>query len=102
MAPACALDEAGLRLQLERYRHAGEGARILDQTQGRLEVDLDEHVDTALVEEIVAIERACCPFITLAWEPDRRRLTVSVTQPEHQPAIDAIAVALDLGGATPP
>jgi hypothetical protein len=48
-----------------------------------------------LVDELVAIERECCPFFTLDWEPDRRRLTVSVSQAEHEPALDAIAFALD-------
>jgi hypothetical protein len=59
-------------------------------------VDLDEQVDTELVDETIAIERECCPFFTLDWEPERRRLTVAVSQAEHEPALDAIAFALDL------
>jgi hypothetical protein len=75
MAPSCALDETGLRLRLERYRQAGAGARLVDRTPRSLVVDLDEHVDTRLVDETIAIERECCPFFTLDWEPERRRLT---------------------------
>jgi hypothetical protein len=96
MAPSCALDEDGLRSQLERYRRAGQGASLIDQTRRRLVVDVDECVDNQLIDELIAIEGECCPFIALAWEPDRRRLTVSVSQAEHEPALDAIAFALDL------
>jgi hypothetical protein len=101
MAAGCALDETGLRLQLERYRQAGEGARPVEQTRRRLVVDLDENVDNDLVEEMIAVEGRCCPFFTLAWEPDLHRLTVSVSRPEDEAALDAIAFALDLAGPTP-
>jgi hypothetical protein len=96
MAPSCALDDAGLRLQLERYRQAGAGARLVDRTPRSLVVDLDEQVDTQLVDETIATERECCPFFTLDWEPERRRLTVAVSRVEHEPALDAIAFALNL------
>lgn len=56
MAPSCALDDAGLRLQLERYRQAGAGARLIDSTPRSLVVDLDKQVETQLVEETIAIE----------------------------------------------
>lgn len=96
MAPSYALDEAGLRSQLERYRQAGQNARLIERTPHSLVVDLDEDVDAELVAETVAIERECCPFFALSWEPDRRRLTISVSQSAHEPTIDAIAFALDL------
>jgi hypothetical protein len=98
MAPSCALDETGLRLQLERYRQAGLGARLVGRTARSLVVELDKQVDTQLVEETIAIERECCPFFTLDWEPERRRLTVAVSQAEHELALEAIAFALDLKG----
>jgi hypothetical protein len=94
MAPSCGLDEAGLRLQLERYRQVGQGGRLVSRIGRRLVVDLDDHVDTKLVEETIATERECCPFFDLGWEPHLRRLTVSVAQAEHGPALDAIAFAL--------
>lgn len=94
MAPSCGLDQAGLRSQLERYRQAGRDAHLIERTPRGLVVDLDQHVDVELVAETVAIERECCPFFTLTWEPDRRRLTISVSQAEHEPALEAIAFAL--------
>lgn len=96
MAPSCALDEVGLRSQLERYRKAGENARLIERTPRRLVADLGQDVDAELVAETVAIERECCPFFGLTWEPDRRRLTISVSHAAHEPAIDAIAFALNL------
>jgi hypothetical protein len=95
MAPSCALDEDGLRSQLERYRQAGRNARLIERTPRRLVAELDESVDIQLVAEAVAIERECCPFFAVTWQPDRRRLTVSVSQLAHEPALDAIAFALN-------
>jgi hypothetical protein len=96
MTRTCALDEGGLRSQLERYRRAGQGARLVERSRRRLVVDLDDHADGKLIEEAVAIERECCPFFALDWEPARRRLTVSVSHTEHEPALGAIAFALGL------
>jgi hypothetical protein len=96
MAPSCALDESGLRSQLERYRQAGQNARLIERTSRRLVADLSDDVDPELVTETIAVERECCPFFALTWEPDRRRLTVSVSQSAHEPALDAIAFALNL------
>jgi hypothetical protein len=95
MVASCALDDAGLRVQLERYRQAGAGARLVVRTPRSVVVDLDAQVDTQLVEETIAVERECCPFLALEWEPERRRLTVAVSQAEHEPALDAIVFALE-------
>jgi hypothetical protein len=48
MAPVCALDEFRLRSQLERYRHAGRGRSLIEQTPRRLVADLRENVDAKL------------------------------------------------------
>jgi hypothetical protein len=95
-APSCALDETGLGVQLGRYRRAGEDARLIERTRRRLVVIIDEHVENALIEKAVITERACCPFFMLSWEAHRRRLTVAVSEPEHEPALEGIAFALGL------
>jgi hypothetical protein len=94
MAPSCALDDTGRRKQRERYRPAGAGARVVQRSPLLLVVELDPNVDPSLVEETVAIELECCPFYELGWERDRRRLSLSVSHPEHAPALEAIALAL--------
>lgn len=96
MAPSCALDQIAMRRQLERYRHAGQRARVVDRTRQCLTVDLDRQLDCEVIEEAIAVERECCPFFAIDWRAEQRRLTVSVTQPEHEPALEAIAFALGL------
>jgi hypothetical protein len=59
-------------------------------------VELDGQVKEELVEHAIAIERECCPFFQLNWEPHSRRLCVSVSEAEHEPALEAIAIALGL------
>jgi hypothetical protein len=94
MAPSCALDEDGLRLQYERYRSVGRGARVLERSPRRLVVQLAPGVAGTLVEEALEVERACCPFFDLHWVQQDLRLTVSVSLAEHEPALEAIAFAL--------
>ena len=96
MASSCSLDESGLRSQLARYRQAGRNAHLIERTARRLVADLDENVDAELVARTVAVEQECCPFFALTWEPGRRRLTVSVSDAEHEPALETIAFALIL------
>jgi hypothetical protein len=94
MRGACALDELGMRRQLERYRTVRRGASLIERTSRRLTVKLDPHVDGHVVEELIATERECCPFFDLIWEPDQRCLTVAVSGLEHEPALEAISWVL--------
>ncbi len=94
--PSCALEPQGQLTQAERYRRAGAGASIVERTPRRVVVTLSDEVDVDLVDELVAVERRCCPFFTLDWAPRERRLAVSVASSEEAPAVDAIAFALGL------
>jgi hypothetical protein len=47
-----------------------------------------------VVEQLVAVERECCPFFTIDWEPATRVLSFAVCDSEHEPALDAIEHAL--------
>jgi hypothetical protein len=96
LVTSCSLDENGLRRQLARYRQAGAGARVIERSPRRLAVALDATVDPALIEQAIATERECCPFFELRWDPAARLLAISVAQREHEPALDAIAYALDV------
>jgi hypothetical protein len=103
MAPdSCSLDAEGGAAQAERYRRAGRDAELLESEPLRIAVRLAEEVDTALVDELVAIERDCCPFFEIAWEPAERRLAFSVSRAEDGPALDAIAYALGIPAARRP
>jgi hypothetical protein len=96
MAPSCTLDADGLRAQLGRYRTVGRGAVLVEQTPRRLVVEVGRTVDAHLIEELLAVERECCPFFSLDWCPEQRRLAVSVSAAEQEPALDAVASALDV------
>jgi hypothetical protein len=52
-----------------------------------------------VVKELVAVERRCCPFFDLSWEPEERLLSISVSRADDEPALDAIAYALGLSDA---
>jgi hypothetical protein len=93
---ACSLDDAALRSQLGRYRTAGQDATILERGRRRLVIGIGDHVPAGIVDELVAVERECCPFFGLDWRPAERRLVVSVADSWHEPALAAIASALGL------
>jgi hypothetical protein len=102
MVPApCTLDEAELRRQLARYRGVGAGAGLLQRSRQRLEIRVSDAIPGATVEELIAVERHCCPFFDLGWERRRRRLSISVSRPEEEPALDAIAYALGFSNPHP-
>jgi hypothetical protein len=98
LVPSCDLDAAGLSAQRERYRQVGDGAVVLERTQRHLVVEVDAAaVDTAT--ELVEVERECCPFFAIDWDPELRRLSIGVSEAEYEPALDAIAFALGLSAA---
>ena len=97
---SCSLDAAGLEAQAARYRSAGDGALVVAREPRRFEVVLGPDTDSAEVEELVAVERDCCPFFEIGWEPGERRLSFGVGRQEDAPALDAIAYALGLESAS--
>jgi hypothetical protein len=46
------------------------------------------------------VERGCCPFFDMGWEPRERHLSISVSRPEDESALGAIAHALGVSDAT--
>lgn len=98
MAPSsCALDETALAEQLDRYRAVGRDSELVARDPRRIVVEVGPAVPGTLVDELVAVERACCPFFNLDWRPLERRLTVAVREAEHEQALSAIAATLALG-----
>jgi hypothetical protein len=69
---------------------------VVERGARRLVVELGGGVDPELVEELVAVERACCPFFELRWEADISRLSIGVSRAEDEPALTALAFALGL------
>jgi hypothetical protein len=86
----CSLDPEGLAAQRERYARVSRAVAGSRRTPGELVVVFDPvRLDRALLEEALAIERACCPFFTLHLEGGTLR--VGVAEAGQGPALDAIA-----------
>jgi hypothetical protein len=92
--PACSLDQLGAAAQRERYRRVGDHAEVLAVDPRTVVIRAAPDVPAAVVEELVAVERSCCPFFGLDWDPEERRMAVSVSRPEDEPALEAITYAL--------
>jgi hypothetical protein len=98
---ACALDEEALRVQLQRYREAGRHGAIAERTASHVVVRIDAGTPDQLIEELIATERACCPFFALDWDPSERTLSIAVTEAADEPALAVLAAALTAGGELP-
>ena len=90
----CRLDLVGLRAQRERYRRLGRHIERIERLPQRLEAHFTADLDATLLDETLAIERACCPFFTLAYDATRRELAITVQDPTQDPALDALQHAL--------
>jgi hypothetical protein len=97
MLSACSLGQAALSAQLERYRVVGLASVVVERDTRRVAVRVGDTVADALVEELVAVERRCCPFFSVDWEPGARVLALGVTSGEGSDATALAALAEALG-----
>jgi hypothetical protein len=100
VAPTCSLGAAGLREQLARYRTAGQAAEVLECDKRRRVIRAAASVPDSVIERLVEVERDCCPFFDLSWDPHDRLLTISISDDRYQPALDAIGHALGVEAST--
>ena len=91
---SCSLDPHGRARQRERGRRIAAGITRTHRCPDRLVVQFAPGFDRPALDELLTVERECCPFFDFAFDERRRRLTVSVLDPRDAPAIDAIAVML--------
>jgi len=88
-APTCSLDAAQLEAQLERYRELARYAAGIDGASGVV-VSFEEHPPVSLLQHTLEVERACCPFLRIAYDSERRRLAISIENEEHREALGAL------------
>ncbi len=100
-APACRLDESGLRDQLERYGQISGHVDAVEREPGRVVVRFAPDLPRDRLEAALAVELVCCPFIGVDYQPAARRLTLTVEQAAHDPALGALADALTRGDRGP-
>lgn len=92
--PSCALDEAGIRDQRRRYADLAPSVTNLEREAKAVLVEFRDGFDRDLLEQALDVERACCPFFQFHFNEARRRLSVTVREPDQVPALDVIAHAL--------
>src|SRR4051794_39021036 len=88
----CTLDAAGAREQAARYAEVASHVKSISRSPFTLIAAVDAEVDGELMKELIATERACCPFFQISWFSGT--LAVEVSSPAHAPALDVIAEAL--------
>jgi ubiquinone/menaquinone biosynthesis C-methylase UbiE len=91
---ACTLDAAERGVQLERYRALATHTAEVEHEPGRVVVRFSDDPPTSLLERTLEVERGCCPFFDIQYEPVSRRLVIAVEDPDRDPDLDAIAHAL--------
>jgi len=94
MAPSgCELDESQLGEQLNRYRRLSSSVLRVERDGPRAHVAFDARVDTTLLAHALTVERGCCSFFTLAYDPSARVLTIH-TADDHVDGLMALLTAL--------
>jgi len=88
--PSCALDEQGLELQRARYLRMAPSVLGVRREAQLITIDFAPDFDAQVLDELIAVERGCCPFFAISFDPRARRLQVGVEDPEHVPALEAI------------
>jgi hypothetical protein len=96
---ACNLDTDGAVRQGQRYAAIGGSVAGVERDGLRLTAHFGEDLDERLLHEAIEVERGCCPFFAIAFDPHERRLELSVPDAAHEPALDAIQDALTRMGA---
>src|SRR3954452_16458471 len=96
--PSCALTEDGVREQRARYGRLARNTSRVRREPDAVIVEFDSAFDRDVLDQVLAVERQCCPFIRFAFDDAPRRLRVTVADREQLPALDAIAHAMGARG----
>ena len=93
MTPSsCSLSSDGRAAQLARYGALAPSVRGVARDERSLSVEFASDVDRAVLDELVAVERECCPFLEISVGASR--LTIAVTSAEDAAMLDVFAEAL--------
>jgi len=94
VVPGCALTPDGVSEQQRRHRKLAPSVTKTERTADRLIIEFRADYDAQVLDDMLAVERECCPFFVFDLDRDRRRLEIAVREPEQIPALDAIGHAL--------
>jgi hypothetical protein len=96
--PSCAATDADRKRQRERAAKLSASVKDLTRHDEVVVFEFEIGFDREALDEMVAVERQCCPFFTFDFDEAARRLTVGVEDADHLPALEAMAAQL---GAEP-
>jgi hypothetical protein len=95
----CNLTVGELQAQRERLAMLAPAVTKRERRGQTLHVSFVTTVDEKLVDEIVAIERECCPFLEISYERSLRQLEIATSDPDSTTALDILSAALTGGRA---
>ena len=90
----CTLESRELHQQAARYRRLGAAAIQVERDDHWLLITFGPGLDQELLDEALAVERRCCAFLDLGYEPSERRLSIWAEKPRGVEALDAIRSAI--------
>lgn len=97
--PSCGATDQELRDQRRRQARLAPGVTGSRREDGAVVVEFAPDFDRPALEELIEVERRCCPFFRFEFDESDRRLRVSVGDDAHAPALDALASLLAPDGA---
>jgi hypothetical protein len=65
---------------MARFGKIGEHTLWARRLRTELTVVLEADLDDDLLQETLAVERACCPFFALIWDESTRELTIAARE----------------------
>jgi len=92
--PGCGATPAELVEQRDRLARLAPQVLGVQRARSVATVLLAEGFDRTVLDEMLETERRCCPFFRFDFDESARRLTMSVSEPEHEAALEAVASAL--------
>jgi hypothetical protein len=96
--PSCALDADGVKAQQARHERLAPSVIQIERTADAVIVNFARGFDRQALDELIAVERECCPMFDFAFDERERQVQVTVKDPKQAAALDAIASAFATDG----
>jgi hypothetical protein len=94
VVPSCAADDDELARQAERQAELAPSVSRCEREGDAVVVEFETPFARRALEDLIEVERRCCPFFVFDFDEKRRRLEVRVRDRAQLPALNAIAALL--------
>jgi hypothetical protein len=93
--PTCALDDAGMAAQRDRYARLSSSLLAVEWQPESVVIAFADDFDRATLEQALEVERSCCPFFEFEFvDQAHRRLRITVNDRRLVEALGVLADAL--------